>query len=77
MAADDAVETGIRAAEGCGPLTAVAREGFPSSDINDSFSSLSSGATSRSASTSFSRRVSSISFCRNTSYTFFILAPEG
>ena len=32
-----------------------------------SFSSDSSGATSRNASTSFSRRVSSISFCRKTS----------
>lgn len=77
MAGEDAVATGIRAVGDCGPLTAVARAGFPSSDISDSFSSESRGATRRSASTSFSNRVSSISFWRNTSYTFFILAPGG
>ena len=62
--------TGMRAVA-CGPPTAVARAGFPTSAM-DSFSSESSGATSRRASTSFSSRVNSISFCRNTSYTFFI-----
>jgi len=66
--------TGIREVD-CGPFTAVAKAGFPISDIL-SFSSDSKGATSRSASTSFSNRVSSISFCRNTSYTFFmVIAP--
>src|SRR6202158_3721317 len=38
-----------------------------------SFSSESSGAATRKASTSFSSLVSSSSFCRKTSYTFFIL----
>src|ERR1700733_10707684 len=52
--------TGIRGGA-CGPLTGVASAGFPTTDIN-SFSSESSGATIRKASTSFSRRVSSISF---------------
>ena len=51
---------------GCGPFTAVARAGFDISDML-SFSSESKGATSRSASTSFSSLVNSISFCRNTS----------
>jgi hypothetical protein len=70
---DGLVGTGIRAV--CGPFTAVAKAGFPISD-KLSFSSDSRGATSRSASTSFSSRVNSISFCRNTSYTFFmVMAP--
>lgn len=55
--------TVIRA--GCGPFTAVGREDFTSPTL--SFSSESRGATSLSASTSFSKRVNSISFCRNTS----------
>src|ERR1700676_3477689 len=38
-----------------------------------SFSSESSGAATRKASTSFSSLVSSSSFCRKTSYTFFML----
>jgi hypothetical protein len=38
-----------------------------------SFSSESSGAATRKASTSFSSLVSSSSFCRKTSYTFFIV----
>src|SRR5208282_2912532 len=38
-----------------------------------SFSSDSSGAATRKASTSFSNLVSSSSFCRKTSYTFFML----
>ena len=60
-----AVATGIRAVDE-DAFTALARAGF---DISDrlSFSSESKGATNRSASTSFSRRVNSISFCRNTS----------
>jgi hypothetical protein len=55
-----------RRAVAWGPFTAVAKAGFPISDPI-SFSSESSGATSRRASTSFSSRVNSISFCRNTS----------
>src|SRR6185369_13913544 len=42
-----------------------------SADI--SLSSESSGAATRRASTSFSNRASSSSFCRRTSYTFFIV----
>src|SRR5450759_3813468 len=38
-----------------------------------SFAAESSGAATRKASTSFSSLVSSSSFCRKTSYTFFIL----
>ncbi len=64
--------TVIRAA-GCGPFTAVARAGFALSAAASFISSESSGATKRNASTSFSKRVNSISFCRKTSYTFFIL----
>jgi hypothetical protein len=41
-----------------------------------SFSSDSSGAAIRKASTSFSKRVSSSSFWRRTSYTFFMLGPR-
>jgi len=65
-----AVGTGIRVVA-CGPFTAAGRIDFVISE-SASFSSESSGATNRRASTSFSRRVNSISFCRNTSYTFFI-----
>lgn len=61
---DGADGTEVRVA--CGPLTAVAKAGFEIS-VALSFSSDSKGATSRRASTSFSRRVNSISFCRNTS----------
>lgn len=60
-----AAATGIRAVDG-DAFTAGARVGF---DISDklSFSSESKGATNRNASTSFSKRVNSISFCRKTS----------
>ena len=50
----------------CGPFTAVAKAGFAMSEFV-SIPSESSGATNRSAATSFSSRVSSISFCRKTS----------
>ena len=62
---DAEVGTAIRAVD-CGPLTAGAKAGLARSE-SPSFSSESSGATSRNASTSFSSRVSSISFWRNTS----------
>src|SRR5277367_1987206 len=50
---------------------AVVRVGFGASMIG-SFSSESSGAATRKASTSFSSLVSSSSFWRKTSYTFFM-----
>ena len=46
-------------------------------DVASFASSESKGAAMRRASTSFSKRVSSNSFCRNTSYTFFILGTCG
>src|SRR6202030_4670842 len=55
---------------GCGYGVAVKLGLFASAC---SFSSESSGAATRKASTSFSSLVSSSSFCRKTSYTFFIV----
>jgi hypothetical protein len=60
---------GIRT--GCGGAVVV-KLGLGAS-ASCSFSSESSGAATRKASTSFSSRVSSSSFCRKTSYTFFML----
>jgi len=56
---------------GCWGGVAV-RVGFGVSP-DSSFSSESNGAATRNASTSFSNRVSSSSFCLKTSYTFFML----
>src|SRR3979411_1654590 len=56
---------------GCGDGVADMFDLFTSASV--SFSSESRGAATRKASTSFSSLVSSSSFCRKTSYTFFIL----
>src|SRR5208282_4855509 len=61
---------GIRT--GCGGGAVAAKLGLGAS-ASCSFSSESSGAAMRKASTSFSSLVSSSSFCRKTSYTFFML----
>src|SRR5882672_9226523 len=61
---------------GCCGAVAV-RVGLGGFAMDSFISSESKGAAMRRASTSFSNRVSSSSFCLNTSYTFFILVTCG
>src|SRR5690242_11770169 len=62
----------------CGAAAVAVNVGFAIVVSADrSLSSESSGAATRNASTSFSRRASSSSFCLKTSYTFFIFSTCG